>query len=141
MIRHVFHLSIPVADLDACQDFYVNQLGAEVGRSTPKWIDMLLWGHQITLQHQPDQVLSIESQGSRHFGVVLPWSEWQDLADRLEGHACVVSDPMIKHAGTEHEQAKLYLADPSNNIIEIKAYRDFQQVLGTRNSAYSTEHA
>jgi extradiol dioxygenase family protein len=50
-----------------------------------------------------------DALGTRHFGVILPWSE---------------------------EQAKLYLADPSYNVIEIRAYRDLRSTVGLGRSAY-----
>jgi hypothetical protein len=31
--------------------------------------------HQITLQRSPEEVLPLERQGKRHFGVILPWAE------------------------------------------------------------------
>ena len=42
--RYIFHLSIPVADLAAARRFYVEVLGAEVGRENDEWLDILLWG-------------------------------------------------------------------------------------------------
>ena len=69
MQRYPFHLSIPVADLDRAQAFYRDVLGAEVGRRSDDWLDILLWGHQITLQHRPSEVLPRSDQGKRHFGV------------------------------------------------------------------------
>ena len=39
------------------------------------------------------------------------------------------------------EQAKLYIQDPSHNVIEIKAYRDFSGVLGTQDPDYGDDAA
>lgn len=123
--RHVFHLSIPVADLDAAQRFYVDVLAATIGRKHHDWLDVLLWGHQITLQSRPDEVMPPDRQGKRHFGVSLPWPEWVALADRVRSSgAAFLSEPVVKFAGTAEEQAKFYLADPSHNVIEIKSYRN-----------------
>ena len=52
MERHIFHLSIPVSELAVAKKFYVEALGATVGRENADWLDILLWGHQITLQHR-----------------------------------------------------------------------------------------
>jgi len=41
--RRIFHLSIPVADLLAGKRFYVDVLGATVGRENQEWLDILLW--------------------------------------------------------------------------------------------------
>ena len=122
--RYIFHLSIPVADLQPAKDFYVGVLGATVGRENPDWLDILVWGHQITLQLRPTEVLPADQQGKRHFGVVLPWDVWESEAVRIRSiGGAFLADPTILHGGTTEEQAKFYLADPSHNIIEVKAYR------------------
>ena len=129
--RHIFHLSIPVADLDAAKRFYTEVLGARVGRTTDEWLDLLLWGHQITLQQRPGDVLSPEAQGKRHFGVILPWAEWEALGARLvAGGAKMLAPPAVTKAGTPQEQGKIYLADPSHNVIETKTDRDLAATIG-----------
>lgn len=89
----------------------------------------MLWGHQITLHQRSDEVLTLAQQGTRHFGVVLPWADWQELAKQIRSAGVsFLGEPTVSYAGTHEEQAKFHLADPGNNIIEIKAYRN---VLGT----------
>ena len=128
--RRIFHLSIPVSDLENAKSFYVNILEATVGRENDEWLDILLWGHQITLQLRPDEVLPREGQGKRHFGVVLPWEVWESEAERITASgAKFYSEPNILLSGTSDEQAKFYLADPSNNIIEFKAYKNLSDTL------------
>lgn len=134
--RHIFHLALPVDNLEISKQFYIGVLGAHIGRENSEWLDILLWGHQITLHLRPDEVLSKEHQGKRHFGVVLPWSDWQHLAEQIRGeNVAFLKEPEILLAGTPEEQAKFYLEDPSNNIIEIKAYRDFNFTLRQEESA------
>lgn len=129
-LRHVFHLSIPVYDLEASKAFYVGVLGASIGRTHDEWLDVLLWGHQITLQRRPDEVLPRERQGRRHFGVVLPWEEWESLAAQVRAAgAAFLEEPKVSHRGTPEEQGKFYLEDPSHNVVEIKAYRDAEATL------------
>src|ERR1700722_4130068 len=123
--RYLFHLSIPVAELYPAKRFYVEVLGATLGRVSTEWLDVLLWGHQITLQHQPAQTLPLDKQGKRHFGVVLPWMEWELEVKRLKAlDISFLSEPKVLLEGTAQEQAKFYLNDPSNNVIEVKAYRN-----------------
>ena len=124
MLRPIFHLSFPVSDLEASQRFYVDVLGARPGRM--RWADVHLRGHQITLQHRPDEV--VEDQGSRHFGVVIPWDEWSAEVARLPRDA-VGGGPKVSFAGTPREQAKLYLTDPDGYVIELKSYRDVRAAL------------
>jgi extradiol dioxygenase family protein len=123
--RHLFHLAFPVSDLRTSERFYVDQLGARIGRRRADWMDVLLWGHQITLHLSPGDVR--REQGPRHFGVVLPWSEWESLAERNDVEFFI--GPELRHVDTPREQAKLYLEDPDGYILEIKAYRDVAAAL------------
>lgn len=135
-MRHIFHLSIPVADLGPAKRFYVEVLGARIGRETEEWLDVLLWGHQITLQRRPSEVKSLNDQGKRHFGVVLPWDEWEKETNRLTAAGVsFLEQPVVLHKGTSEEQAKMYLNDPSCNVIEIKAYRNVLATLRLQDHA------
>ena len=128
MDRLLFHLAFPVSDLDASERFYVDVLGARIGRRRADWIDVLLWGHQITLHHRPAEV--VREQGKRHFGVVLPWPDFEAFV-RESG----VGPAKVSHEGTPREQGKLYLEDPDGYVIEIKSYRDVEAALELGGSA------
>ena len=121
----IFHLSFPVNDLDEAIAFY-STLGGMVGRRERGWADVALFGAQLTLQHVPEDVLQPMPR-SRHFGATLSWQEWKHLVARLTGF---VEAPRIDFSGTEREQAKAMVADPSGNLIELKAYRQPAAVLG-----------
>lgn len=138
MTRYIFHLAFPVSDLKVAKAFYLDVLGAKVGRENEEWLDVLLWGHQITLHLAPAEVRAPESQGHRHFGVVLPWTEWESLAARLSSRNVeFMKRPEVLYAGMPNEQAKLYLQDPGNNVIEIKAYRSFAATFGIADDSYA----
>ena len=129
--RHIFHLSIPVSDLELAKRFYVDVLGASIGRENPDWSDVLLWGHQITLHLRPGEVLPPRQQGKRHFGVTLPWPDWELAAQRAErSGVSFLAEPQVFQADCPDEHGKFFLSDPSHNVIEIKAYRDVQAALG-----------
>jgi len=138
MDRLIFHLSIPARDLGASARFYERVLGASIGRKTDEWLDVLLWGHQITLQLAPEDVLPLEKQGKRHFGFVLPWIEWERLAKAVERAGVeFVEPPKVLNVGAEDEQAKFYLQDPSHNVIELKAYRNIRSTLRLDDQGYA----
>ena len=122
----IFHLSFPVRDLDEALRFYAGVLGAVPGRREETWADIALFGAQLTLQHRPGDVTAPMPR-SRHFGATLPWDDWKSLVGRLTDF---VELPRVDHEGTEREQAKAMIADPSGNLIELKAYRDPRAVLG-----------
>ena len=129
-MRPIFHLSFPVRDLEEAIGFYTQRLGAEIGRQNDSCADALLFGAQVTLQNDPATV-SRPMPRTRHFGATLLWGEWQSLTGRLLAECVVVEPPTISHVGQPLEQGKMMIADPSGNLIEIKAYRHPDQVLGS----------
>ena len=124
--KPIFHLSFPVNDLDEAIDFYSRVLGGTVGRREREWADIALFGSQVTLQHAPADVSSPMPR-TRHFGATLAWADWERLVATLPAF---VEEPRISYEGTEREQAKAMIADPSGNLIELKAYRHPEAVLG-----------
>jgi uncharacterized protein len=133
-MRPIFHLSVPVRDLDEAVDFYRDRLGARIGRRTELFADALVFGAQVTLQNDPAGV-SDPMPRTRHFGATLPWAEWERVSAVLAGSAPVVEGRTISYAGEPTEQGKMMISDPSGNLIEIKAYRHPEEVLGPLASA------
>jgi extradiol dioxygenase family protein len=123
----IFHLSFPVRDLDEAIRYYTATLGGVRGRKERTWADVALFGAQLTLQHVPEDVLQPMPR-SRHFGATLSWQEWERLTALLTDF---VEAPHVDHQGTDYEQAKAMVQDPSGNLIEIKAYRQPVAVLGS----------
>jgi len=121
----ILHLSLPVDDLDAARRFYVDQLACTPGRTRPDWIDVWFYGMQLTLHAEPGQVLAPDGQGVRHFGVTLSRADLDGLLERLRRLPITwLREATTDHAGTEHEQTKAMIADPSGNAIELKTYPD-----------------
>ena len=71
----ILHLSIPVRDLDEAAAFYADVLGCRVGRRTEDFVDVWFFGMQVTLHAAPEEVLTEEQRGVRHFGVILGAAE------------------------------------------------------------------
>ena len=85
-----FHLAIPVDNLKLCSDFYSNILECEAGRSSDHWIDYNMFGHQLVLHVDPSHQskkhhneVDGKSVPVPHFGVVLEWKIFNELAEKL----------------------------------------------------------
>lgn len=127
-----FHLAFPVHDLTAARAFYGGLLGCAEGRSADSWVDFNLAGHQIVAHLSPDEcarartgMVDGDAVPTRHFGLVLPMHDWQQMAHRLR--ACGVAfviEPHVRFAGQAGEQATMFLLDPSGNALEFKAFDD-----------------
>ena len=60
-----------------------------------------------------------------HFGIVLSWDAWHQLAARLTAAGQSFGlDPGIRFAGQVGEQATFFCYDLSGNALEFKAFRD-----------------
>lgn len=126
----IFHLSLPVRDLQQTRDFYCSVLGAVPGRATPGWIDLIVFGHQLTFHLRPEEVRARDEQGVQHFGAILPWDTWEAVCEgvRRSGYP-TLGGPCIFGEGTELEHGKLTLHDPNGYLLELKAYRDVTRVM------------
>jgi extradiol dioxygenase family protein len=127
-----FHLAFPVRDLNSTRAFYGGLLGCREGRAADRWVDFDLHGHQISAHLAPEacrdeSVNEVDGDGVpvRHFGVVLEWTAWHELATRLErlGTNFRIA-PRIRFRGEVGEQATFFLVDPSGNALEFKSFRD-----------------
>ncbi len=127
-----FHLSLPVADLAAATDFYVEVLGCARRRTGEDWTDLDLHGHQLSLHHvdgyEPEPHRSVVDGThvpTRHHGIVLDPSAWRALADRVAAAGVpFLLTPRSRFEGQPGEQHTFFLTDPSGNAIEVKAFPD-----------------
>ncbi len=134
-----FHLALPVSDLAAARGFYGGLLGCREGRDAEGWIDFEFFGHQL-VTHLAAQGLGTrvtnnvdgEAVPVPHFGVVLPWAEWQRLADALKAAAApFLIEPTIRFEGKVGEQATMFVLDPSGNVLEFKSFKDPDRLFAT----------
>ena len=127
-----FHLSFVVPDLNQAKEFYVNVLDCNVGRDNGKWLDILFFGHQITMhQEQP----SMKAKAIDHFGPVLDKAEWQAVAEKLSSSGVDFQlPPTIKDNGTSAESGKYIVNDPAGNLLEFKYYGSFSTTVETKNA-------
>jgi len=131
-----FHLAFPVVDLAVTRRFYIDLLECRVGRESDQWIDFEFFGHQITAHLSPEEARLVSANSVdgdnvpvRHFGVILEWQEWQQLAERLmRDQTPFVIAPHIRFQGQVGEQATLFIRDPSGNALEFKSFKDMTRV-------------
>ena len=132
----IFHLAFPVHDLDAAREFYGGILECREGRSSDRWIDFDLFGHQI-VTHLAENRAGIMASNHvdaddvpvPHFGIVLPMDEWRVLAEKLTAMGVkFIIEPKIRFAGEVGEQATMFFLDPSGNALEFKGFNDLSQI-------------
>lgn len=130
-----FHLAVPVDDLEAAAGFYGGVLGLERGRSSERWIDWNLDGHQFVTHLAPGRAAPAHNPVDGHdvpvphFGLILAPDRFHTLADRLRaaGTAFAIA-PYLRFAGQPGEQWTMFFHDPAGNALEFKSFADDSQV-------------
>jgi extradiol dioxygenase family protein len=132
----VFHLAFTVTDLESSRRFYGSLLGCSEGRSSDTWVDFNFFGNQLSL-HVGDSVKRSKANSKvedisvpmPHFGCVLDWNIFDDLAQKLQSEDIkFIVKPSVRFKGLAGEQATMFLEDYSGNAIEFKAYRNPSEV-------------
>jgi extradiol dioxygenase family protein len=126
-----FHLAFPVTDLEATRRFYADLLGCGTGRESERWIDFDFFGHQVTA-HLTDRMPAVSTNSvdgknvpASHFGAVLDWDAWHELADKLRAAGVsFLIEPYIRFEGQTGEQATMFVTDPSGNGLEFKSFKN-----------------
>lgn len=134
-----FHVAFPVTDLAATRHFYEQVLGCRVGRTSDRWIDFDLFGHQITAHltaapAEPPSTNAVDGKAVpvQHWGVILEMPAWEALAARLQAQGIeFVIAPYVRFQGEVGEQATLFFLDPSGNALEFKAFRHDAAIFAT----------
>lgn len=138
----IFHLAIPAIDLEESAKFY-ERICAVRGRVYNTHIVLNLQGHQLVL-HKSDisYYAKDPSMYPRHFGVI--FSDYDRFNffyyQVLELHLQQKNQPDLgfpeirffevnnksftRHEGEFAEHKTFFLLDPSNNVIEFKAYKN-----------------
>ena len=132
----IFHLAYTVRDLESSRKFYGDLLGCQEGRSTESWVDFDFFGNQLSL-HIGQTIQELESDSRvdnvevplPHFGCVLDWDLFHNLADKLKLAGIVfIIEPTIRFKGMPAEQATMFLEDYSQNALEFKSFRNPNEV-------------
>ena len=132
----IFHLAYTVRDLESTRKFYGDLLGCQEGRSTESWVDFDFFGNQLSL-HIGQTIKELESDSRvdnvevplPHFGCILDWDLFHNLADKLKSAGIVfIIEPTIRFEGMPAEQATMFLEDYSQNALEFKSFRNPNKV-------------
>ena len=122
----VFHLAIPVHDLDEAQDFYVARLGCKLARRYPDRITLDFFGDQVVCHLTEEDPVEPASLYPRHFGVT-----FREQGDFEALHACAITrkipfyhEVATRFGGMVEEHQTFVLRDPSGNLLEFKHYND-----------------
>ena len=97
------------------------------------------FGHQVVAHLAEDEIIDAPTNPvdgkqvpTSHFGVILEWNDWHQLADKLKAaNIEFLIEPNIRFLGEIGEQATMFFTEPSGNALEFKSFKDMSQIFAT----------
>jgi len=130
-----FHLSLPCANIEDTKDFYVFILGAKQGRSTDKWLDINLFGHQLTFTQAGKFDFNFKNYRfnnhilpSFHFGVIIDAETWGKIYSRLLVKNVDVTTEVTFLENKTGEHLSFFITDPDGYQIEFKSFKNPEEI-------------
>lgn len=131
MEKAAFHLSLPCRSISLTKHFYVDILGAKTGRSTQAWVDIDLFGNQITFTKAGDFKFDYRSYKFEdsvlpafHFGVIVDQATWLEVFKRLQESDYEITNERTFLKDKNGEHRSFFLVDPNHYTIEFKSFAD-----------------
>jgi extradiol dioxygenase family protein len=134
-----FHLAIPVNDLAGCTSFYENLFSCTRGRSSDEWVDLNFFNHQLVLHkahsHSEDSAVNFVDGDNipvPHFGVILDYDAFNAVVENAKQQSITfLIEPRLRFENEAGEQMTMFFRDPSNNVIEIKAFKSRSNIFAS----------
>lgn len=130
-----FHLSLPCLDIQDTKEFYTTNLEVNLGRFSENWLDIDLFGHQVTFTqagkfdfNNPNYVFEGKILPSFHFGIIISNDKWQTLYDKLNRKYLDIVTQALFLKGKPGEHLSFFVQDPNGYIIEFKSFKETNEV-------------
>jgi len=131
-----FHLALPCEDITKTKLFYLDILGMSIGRQTEKWVDINLFGNQITFTNAGEFNFNFKEYRlgkhvlpSFHFGVIVDSTIWGELYTKLFQESTLEVTTQISFMDKKNgEHLSFFVKDPNGYMIEFKSFKDENQV-------------
>ncbi len=131
MKKAPFHLSLPCTSISKTEDFYVDVIGAGLGRHTPRWLDIDLFGNQITFTKAGNFNFEYRSYKfedsvlpSFHFGVIVDRDIWDTIYNRLMASEYEITTEVTFLKEKTGEHVSFFIRDPNGHMVEFKSFRN-----------------
>lgn len=130
-----FHMSLPCLSVKDTKNFYVNTIGASLGRSAQNWVDVNLFDHQLTFIkaakfnfNSPNYVFEGKILPSFHFGVIVDIDTWGKIYAKLgeQNLEVVAQTTFLKDKSGEH--LSFFVKDPNDYMLEFKCFKDSNNI-------------
>ncbi|WP_245794674.1 VOC family protein [Flaviramulus basaltis] len=130
-------MSLPCIGVKETKGFYIN-IGASLGRTTQNWVDINLFGHQITFIkagkfhfNNPNYVFEGKILPSFHFGIILDLKTWNSIYAKLKEQSLnvVTESTFLKDKMGEH--TSFFIKDPNDYMLEFKSFKKSKDIFNS----------
>tara|TARA_R110002167_G_scaffold163242_6_gene359974 strand:+ start:4124 stop:4540 length:417 start_codon:yes stop_codon:yes gene_type:complete len=138
MKKAPFHLSLPCLSISKTENFYVDVIGADLGRHSSRWLDVDLFGNQITFTKSGAFDFTYRSYKFEeavlpafHFGVIVDRETWDRLYHKLTAseYELTTEATFLKDKVGEH--VSFFVKDPNGYILEFKSFLKTKEIFHT----------
>ncbi|MEX0360165.1 VOC family protein [Flagellimonas sp.] len=133
-----FHLALPCKNIEETREFYVDVIKAQLGRNTEKWLDINLYGNQLTFTYTGHFNFEFKNYKlddyilpSFHFGVIVPVETWGELYSRLFKMDLEVTTEATFMQDKKGEHLSFFIQDPNGYMLEFKSFKDNDEIFAT----------
>ncbi len=134
-MKNLFHLSLPCTNLVDTKMFYIDTIGASLGRYSNNWLDINLFGHQVTFTQagkfdftNPNYTFEGKVLSSFHFGIVLDIDFWGKMYSKLSNQnlQLTTQSTFLKNKSGEH--LSFFVKDPNGYLLEFKSFKNNEEI-------------
>lgn len=133
-----FHMSLPCLSVKETKNFYANIIGASMGRSSQTWVDVNLYGHQLTFIkaqkfnfNSPNYVFEGKILPSFHFGVIVDEATWKNIYKTLKEKKLELVDDSLFLKDKAGEHQSFFIKDPNDYMLEFKCFKNQNSIFKT----------
>ncbi|MCB0372405.1 MAG: VOC family protein [Muricauda sp.] len=133
-----FHLALPCKDIEETRAFYMDVIKASPGRQTGQWLDVDLFGHQLTFTQSGNFNFDFKNYRleeyilpSFHFGVIVPAEDWKELYTRLNGMDLEITTEATFMQDKVGEHLSFFVQDPNGYMVEFKSFKHPKDIFAT----------
>lgn len=133
-----YHLALPCREIGETRTFYRDVIQAKLGRHAEKWLDVDLFGNQLTFTESGNFNFDYKSYRledhilpSFHFGAIVPIDLWESLYSRLLGLDLEIGTEATFMKERLGEHISFFVKDPNGYMVEFKSFKDSREIFSS----------
>ena len=134
-MKNLFHLSLPCNSIVGTKKFYIDTIGATLGRYANNWLDINLFGHQVTFTqvgkfdfNNPKYTFEGKLLSSFHFGIILDIDSWGKIYSRMNSANIDLTSQATFLKNKSGEHLSFFIKDPNGYMLEFKSFKNQNEI-------------